>query len=164
MVCRSKRVDQDGIPRFGLLQRFQQKPQGALLYYVFDLPYFDGKDLTGLPLLRRRELLEKVLPENELIRFSRAVDGEGKRFFEIARQRGLEGIVAKRKESTYQLGRRSKSWLKIKSRMQQEAVIGGITEPAGSRKHFGALMLGVYDQGKLRYAGHTGRRKCSKTS
>jgi bifunctional non-homologous end joining protein LigD len=149
-------VDQNGIPRFELLQRFQQKPQGTLLYYVFDLPYLGGKDLTALPLLRRRELLKNVLPENEVIRFSGAVEGEGKRFFELASQRGLEGIVAKRKDSTYQPGRRSKSWLKIKSRMQQEAVIGGITEPSGSRKHFGALMLGVYDQGKLRYVGHTG--------
>ena len=147
-------VDQDGIPRFELLQRFQQKPQGTLLYYVFDLPYLDGKDLTGLPLLRRRELLKNVLPENEVIRFSGAVEGEGKQFFELASQRGLEGIVAKRKDSTYQPGRRSKSWLKIKSRMQQEAVIGGITEPSGSRKHFGALMLGVYDQGKLRYVAY----------
>jgi bifunctional non-homologous end joining protein LigD len=149
-------VDQNGIPRFELLQRFQQKPQGTLLYYVFDLPYLGGKDLTALPLLRRRELLKNVLPENEVIRFSGAVEGEGKQFFELASQRGLEGIVAKRKDSTYQPGRRSKSWLKIKSRMQQEAVIGGITEPSGSRKHFGALMLGVYDQGKLRYVGHTG--------
>ena len=91
-----------------------------------------------------------------VIRFSGAVEGEGKRFFKLARQRGLEGIVAKRKDSIYLPGRRSNSWLKIKSRMQQEAVIGGLTEPAGSRKHFGALMLGVYDHGKLRYCGHTG--------
>ena len=70
-------VDQDGIPRFELLQRYQQKPQGTLLYYVFDLPYLEGKDLTGLPLLRRRELLKKVLAENEVIRFSGAVEGEG---------------------------------------------------------------------------------------
>jgi bifunctional non-homologous end joining protein LigD len=83
-------VDQNGIPRFELLQRFQQKPQGTLLYYVFDLPYLGGKDLTDLPLLRRRELLKKVLAENEVIRFSGAVEGEGKRFFELASQRGLD--------------------------------------------------------------------------
>ena len=64
--------------------------------------------------------------------------------------------VAKRKDSTYLPGRRSTSWLKIKARMLQEAVIGGLTEPAGARKHFGALMLGVYDHGKLRYVGNTG--------
>ena len=160
-------VDQNGIPRFELLQRYQQKPQGTLLYYVFDLPYLDGKDLTGLPLLRRRELLKKVLAENEVIRFSGAVEGEGERFFELASQRGLEGIVAKRKDSTYQPGRRSKSWLKIKSRMQQEAVIGGITEPSGSRKHFGALMLGVYDEASCATSGIPERdslTKCSKTS
>jgi bifunctional non-homologous end joining protein LigD len=149
-------VDQDGIPHFELLQRYQQKPQGALLYYVFDLPYLNGRDLTSVPLFRRRELLNNVLLENELIRFSKAVEGEGKRFFEVASQRGLEGIVAKRKDSIYLPGRRSNSWLKIKSRLQQAAVIGGITEPSGSRKYFGALMLGVYDQGKLRYVGHTG--------
>jgi bifunctional non-homologous end joining protein LigD len=83
-------VDRDGMPRFELLQRYQKKPQGTLLYYVFDLAYLDGKDLTGMPLLRRRELLKKVLPENEVIRFSGAVEGEGKRFFELASQRGLE--------------------------------------------------------------------------
>ena len=69
----------------------------------------EGQDITGVPLLRRRELLKKVLAENEVIRFSGAVEGEGKRFFELAGQRGLEGIVAKRKDSTYQPGRRSKS-------------------------------------------------------
>ena len=83
-------VDQDGIPRFELLQRYQQKPQGALLYYVFDLPYLNGRDLTSVPLFRRRELLNNVLLENELIRFSKAVEGEGKRFFEVASQRGLD--------------------------------------------------------------------------
>jgi bifunctional non-homologous end joining protein LigD len=149
-------VDQDGIPRFEPLQRYQQKPKGTLLYYVFDLPYLNGRDLTRVPLFRRRELLKNILLENELIRFSGAVEGEGKRFFEVASQRGLEGIVAKRKDSIYLPGRRSNSWLKIKSRLQQAAVIGGITEPSGSRRYFGALMLGVYDQGKLRYVGHTG--------
>ncbi len=72
------------------------RSNGTLLYYVFDLLYLDGKDLTGLPLLRRMELLKKVLAENDVIRFSGAVEGEGKRFFELASQRGLEGIVAKR--------------------------------------------------------------------
>ena len=149
-------VDQDGIPRFELLQRFQRKPQGTLIYYVFDLPYLDGKDLTGLPLWKRRALLRKVLSENEVVRFSETVESDAKRFFELATQKGLEGIVAKRKDSAYRPGQRTKAWIKIKSRIKQEAVIGGITEPTGSRKHFGALMLGVCDRGKLRYVGHTG--------
>ena len=98
----------------------------------------------------------KVLSENEVVRFSETVESDAKRFFELATQKGLEGIVAKRKDSAYRPGQRTKAWIKIKSRLKQEAVIGGITEPTGSRKHFGALMLGVYDRGKLRYVGHTG--------
>jgi bifunctional non-homologous end joining protein LigD len=106
--------------------------------------------------VRRREILKKLLPKEGSIRFSDAIEGRGIEFFRAARERGLEGIMAKRKGSRYLPGRRSENWLKIKARMQQEAVIGGITEPSGGRHYFEALMLGVYDKGRLLYVGHTG--------
>jgi bifunctional non-homologous end joining protein LigD len=149
-------LDADGIPRFGLLQRFQRDRSGTLMYLVFDLLYLNGEDLMDLPLVRRREILRKLLPKEGSIRFSDAIEGRGIEFFRAARERGLEGIMAKRKGSRYLPGRRSENWLKIKARMQQEAVIGGITEPSGGRHYFGALMLGVYDKGRLQYVGHTG--------
>jgi bifunctional non-homologous end joining protein LigD len=148
-------LDAEGIQRFGLLQRFQRDRKGVLMYLVCDLLYLNGEDLMGLPLVRRREILKKLLPKEEPIRSSDAIEGRGKEFFRAAQERGLEGIMAKRKESRYLPGRRSDSWLKIKTRMQQEAVIGGITEPSGGRKYFGALMLGVYEKGRLLYVGHT---------
>ena len=149
-------LDAEGIPRFGLLQRFQRDRSGTLMYLVFDLLYLNGEDLMDLPLVRRRELLNKLLPKEGSIRFSDAIEARGIEFFRAARERGLEGIIAKRKGSRYLPGSRSENWLKIKARMQQEAVIGGITEPSGGRHYFGALMLGVYDKCRLQYVGHTG--------
>src|SRR6266481_675845 len=84
------------------------------------------------------------------------VENRGIDLFRLAKEKGLEGIIAKRKRSTYQPGRRSPDWLKIKARPQQEFVVGGFTEGKGSRKHFGALLLGAYRNGKLRYFGHSG--------
>jgi bifunctional non-homologous end joining protein LigD len=107
-------------------------------------------------LVRRREILKKLLPKEGSIRFSDAIECRGIEFFRVARERALEGIMAKRKDSRYLPGHRTENWLKIKARMQQEAVIGGITEPGGGRHYFGALMLGVYDKDRLQYVGHTG--------
>ena len=149
-------LDADGIPRFGLLQRFQRDRSGTLMYLVFDLLYLNKEDLMGLPLVRRREILKKLLPKEGSIRFSDAIEARGIEFFRAACERGLEGIMAKRKGSPYLPGRRSENWLKIKARMQQEALIGGVTEAGGGRHYFGALMLGVYDKGRLQYVGHTG--------
>src|SRR5260370_14290968 len=149
-------IDKEGIPRFELVQRIQQKPPGELIYFTFDLLYLNGEDLTGVPLERRREILSQLVTKEGPIRFSQAIEGRGTDLFRTAREHGLEGIIAKRKGSTYMPGKRSDSWLKIKSRMQQEAVIGGITEGEGSRKFFGALMLGVYDGGRLCYMGNIG--------
>ena len=135
-------LDSEGISRFGLLQRFQRDRIGTLMYLVFDMLYLDGEDLTDLPFVRRREILKKLLPKEGFIRFSDAIESLGIEFFRAARERGLEGIIAKKKESIYLPGKRSDNWLKIKARMQQEAVIGGITEGEGWRKHLGALMKG----------------------
>ncbi len=139
-----------------MLQDYQKSGSGHLLYYVFDLLYFAGHDLTGLPLVRRKELLKKILPSAPNIKFSDHVVKEGILFFRVAKEKGLEGIIAKHAQSAYRMGRRSRQWLKVKTHLTQEGVIAGFTEPRGSRKHFGALVLGVYEGDELVYIGHTG--------
>lgn len=149
-------VDDAGYPDFHMLQDYRRSKEGHLLYYVFDLLYCDGHDLTNLPLIRRKDVLKKVLPSLPGIRYTDHVTRDGVVFFDIVKEKGLEGMVAKHSRSVYQVGRRSLQWLKVKSRMTQEAVIGGFTEPGGVRKHFGALVLGVYENDDLVYIGHTG--------
>lgn len=148
-------LDKKGKPQFQLLQNYSPS-KGNLVYYVFDLLYFNGHDLTGLPLLKRKSILEKILPASEKIRYSKHIENRGKFLFEQAKSTGLEGIIAKNSFSVYHYGQRSQEWLKIKSQNRQEAIIGGFTEGKGSRKHFGALVLGVYENGELVYIGHTG--------
>lgn len=149
-------VDNQGQPDFELLQNYGKSGSGHLIYYVFDLLHFKGHDLTGLPLLRRKELLKNILPSLPKIRFSDHVKNEGVLFFQAAAQKGLEGIIAKRAMSTYEPGKRSRAWLKIKSRLTQDAVIAGFTEPKGGRRHFGTLVLGVFQEGNLVYIGLSG--------
>jgi bifunctional non-homologous end joining protein LigD len=149
-------VDDQGRPDFQMLQHSLGSPNGHLLYYVFDLLHFRGHDLTGLPLIRRKELLKKILPSTPKIRFSDHVWKEGVLFYRVAKEKGLEGIIAKHSQSAYEAGRRSRQWLKVKTRFTQDAVIGGFTEPAGGRKYFGALVLGVYEGDGLTYIGHVG--------
>ncbi|MBP1698332.1 MAG: dependent ligase [Deltaproteobacteria bacterium] len=149
-------VDDQGRPDFQALQHTQDSGSGHLLYYVFDLLYFRGHDLTGLPLLRRKELLKKILPSAPKIRFSDHVREEGVLFYAVSKEKGLEGIVAKHSQSVYETGKRSRQWLKVKTRLTQEGVIAGFTEPGGSRKYFGALVLGVFEGDELIYIGHLG--------
>jgi bifunctional non-homologous end joining protein LigD len=149
-------VDDQGRPDFQALQHYQDSGSGHLLYYVFDLLHFRGHDLTGLPLLRRKELLKKILPSAPKIRFSDHVWKEGVLFYAVSKEKGLEGIVAKHSQSVYETGKRSQQWLKVKSRLTQEGVIAGFTEPGGSRKYFGALVLGVFEGDELIYIGHLG--------
>jgi bifunctional non-homologous end joining protein LigD len=151
-------LDDKGKSQFQLLQNYQKYGQGPLLYYAFDLLALDGKDLRQQPLRRRRQLLKKLLDENELaaVRFSDHVETDGRAFFAVAAKQGLEGIIAKNSVSRYVEGKRSLEWLKIKTHLRQEAVIGGFTRPKGSRQQFGALVLGVFDVDELIYIGHTG--------
>ena len=149
-------VDDEGQPDFQMLQHYQNSGSGHLLYYVFDLLYFRGHDLTDLPLLRRKELLKKILPSSPKIRFSEHVRKEGALFYTVVREKGLEGIIAKHSQSAYETGKRSRQWLKMKTRLSQEGVIAGFTEPGGSRKYFGALVLGLFEGDKLVYIGHVG--------
>jgi bifunctional non-homologous end joining protein LigD len=149
-------VDDQGRPDFQMLQHYQGSGRGHLLYYIFDLLYFRGHDLTNQPLLRRKELLKKFLPSTSRIRFSDHVRKEGVLFYSVVKEKGLEGIIAKHSQSVYEPGRRSQQWLKVKTRLTQEGVIAGFTEPAGGRKYFGALVLGVFEGDEFMYIGHVG--------
>ncbi len=149
-------VDERGRGRFQLLQNYQKTGRGDLRYYAFDLLKLDGRDLRGLPLRERKARLAGLLDGLPGVFVSEHVEGRGVAFFEAARQQGLEGVVAKDGDSPYREGVRGAEWLKVKTHGRQEAVIGGFTEPRGSRKGLGALLLGVYDGKKLVYIGHTG--------
>ncbi len=149
-------LDAAGRSRFQLLQHYNEKPIGSLRYFIFDLLALDGRDLTKLPLLERRKLLSATLPKLEHVQISDYIREQGIAFFDAAILEGAEGVIAKKQNSPYQPGVRSKDWLKIKHLRRQEAVIGGFTEPRGSRKALGALLLGVYEGNDFIYIGHTG--------
>ncbi|HVN72370.1 MAG TPA: non-homologous end-joining DNA ligase [Desulfomonilia bacterium] len=149
-------VDDKGRPDFQMLQDYGKSGKGHLIYYIFDLIHLEGHDLTEVPLLRRKELLKKILPASSKVRFSDHVEKEGVLFFKVVREKGLEGIVAKQARSLYLVGRRSRQWLKVKTHLAQEGVIAGFTRPRGTRRGFGALVLGVFEGGELVFIGHTG--------
>jgi bifunctional non-homologous end joining protein LigD len=149
-------VDDQGHPDFQRLQNYQKSGRGHLIYYVFDLLFLGGHDLTNLPLLRRKELLKKILPSTQHLKFSEHVWEEGVLFFKAVKEKGLEGIIAKHSQSSYKMGRRSRQWLKIKTQLVQEGVIAGFTEPRGGRKYLGSLVLGVFAGDDLVYIGHSG--------
>jgi bifunctional non-homologous end joining protein LigD len=147
-------LDSKGRSEFQRLQESQKKPAG-LTYAAFDLLYADGKDLRSTPLEERKALLERLIRDDSIVLYSKHVIGKGKALFENARKQHLEGIIGKKRDSTYQ-ERRSRDWVKIKTGYVQEFVVGGWTEPKGSRKGFGALLLGVYEGSRLRYVGSVG--------
>src|SRR5262249_19600159 len=130
---------------------------GDLVYFAFDLLHLDGYDLTGVPLETRKELLRGLLPSSgdTPLRYSEHVVGSGAAFLAEACRLGLEGIVSKRRDAPYRPGR-GRDWLKVKCIQEQEVVIGGYTSPQGSRQALGALLVGVYDDGRLVYAGKVG--------
>jgi len=130
--------------------------------YFFDLLYCDGYDLRDAPLAGRKALLRLLLTPDERIRYCDHQAEHGKELFELAREHGLEGIVAKRAESAYASGR-SPTWAKLKTRVELDAVVVGWTEPRGTREHFGALLLGLYEGDTLEFAGHVGSGFDQKT-
>ena len=146
----------EGVSNFGDLQNWRSEADGLLLYYVFDLLWYDGYSLLNLPLTERREKLKEVLPKHPLIQLSQAFDSTGTEFYEAAKKLKLEGIIAKKADSTYSPGVRSKEWLKIKVSQRQEVVIGGFTHNKDSSKLFSALLVGVFKKGKLHYTGKIG--------
>ena len=151
---------EDGSIRFQALQNFTHQGMAArLIYYIFDLVYLNGYDLSPVPLIQRKQLLQRILSPlgtQGPIFYNDHIPGFTQGVFEHACLHDLEGIVAKRAYAPYTQGR-VKNWLKVKCRHRQEFVIGGFTDPLGSRAEFGALFLGVYDAAKkLRYAGRVG--------
>ena len=158
-------LDESGVSRFQLLQRRLGRKNASeierlaaktrIAYYAFDLLYWDGFDLMGCELTKRKEALQKILRSSKNVRYSDHIIGEGVKLFEEVAKVPLEGMIAKRLESTY-VQRRSPDWLKIKTIQQSEVVVGGYTEPRNSRAYFGALVVGLYSEGKLHYVAHTG--------
>src|SRR5690606_3019110 len=111
--------------------------------------WLDGRELTGLPLLRRKEILRSIIPEEGIVRVSEIFDDPVKDFFEAARRMNLEGIVVKNAQSEYYPGARSREWLKLKAAKRQEVVIGGYTINENSGKRFSSVLVGVYENGAL---------------
>ena len=149
-------VDERGLANFQLLQNWQNSPV-SLRYNIFDIMWVGGYDITRLPLLQRKKLLETLLPKDDaVLHYSDHVLGKGTPFFKAALKQGLEGIMGKRADSIYTAGARSAEWLKIKVNQRQEVVIAGFTQPRNTRKFFGAILLGAYRGGEFVYVGHSG--------
>ncbi|HEX2974801.1 MAG TPA: non-homologous end-joining DNA ligase, partial [Bacteroidales bacterium] len=149
-------LNEKGVSDFSALQNWRSEADGELVMYVFDLLWFEGKNLMKVPLVERYKVLEEVFPsDDDRIRLSETFEN-GIEFFSAAEKLGLEGIIAKRSESQYIPDNRSKSWLKIKVHKRQEVVIGGYTLNEGSDKLFSSLLLGVFENGSLRFVGKVG--------
>jgi bifunctional non-homologous end joining protein LigD len=143
--------DADKVSRFQLLQQ----GKGNAQYAAFDCLYRDGKDLRRETLSARRSAVEQVLTSGPVVRIAKRLGENGIRAFEKAAELGLEGVIGKDCSAPYMEGR-SKAWLKVKINQQEEFVIGGFTQPQGSRQHFGALLLGVFRGRELQYVGKVG--------
>src|SRR5256714_1773191 len=151
-------LDEDGRSSFQLLQALEMEGRKApLRFYVFDLLELNGKSLLGLPLEQRKQVLAKICESvGDPIRYSGEITGDVKSLLAEVQRRGLEGLIGKQRGSFYEPGRRSGAWIKLKTVHQQEFVIGGYTPPGGSRKYFGAILVGYYDGGRLKFAGKVG--------
>ena len=151
-------LDEEGRSSFQLLQaREMEGRKSPVYFYAFDLLQLDGKSLIGLPLEARKNVLEKLCADaGDPIRYSGVIGGDAKALLDEVKHRGLEGIVGKQRTSVYEPGRRSGAWIKLKCANKQEFVIGGYTPPQGSRKHFGAILVGYYENKKLVFAGKVG--------
>lgn len=155
-------LDEAGEPDFALLQAgikgrvVAAAGASPFLYVVFDLMFLDGRSLLGEPLEERRRLLADALRPDSRVRFSAHTDTDGVAAFAAAKERRLEGIMAKDRRSPYEPGRRTLTWQKIKIRPEQELVVGGWTTGIGAATDLAALLVGVYEDGKLRYAGKIG--------
>jgi bifunctional non-homologous end joining protein LigD len=151
-------LDEEGRSSFQLLQALElegRKP--PVCFYVFDLLQLDGKSLIKLPLGQRKELLAKICEDvADPIRFSGEIGSDATELLAEVKRRGLEGLIGKLRNSVYEPGRRSGAWIKLKCVNEQEFVIGGYTPPAGSRKHFGAVLVGYYKDNRLMFAGKVG--------
>jgi bifunctional non-homologous end joining protein LigD len=168
-------LNEDGRPEFGLLQdragmgrfgpgraergRGGKPPRGKdapIVFYVFDILYHDGRLLLDVPLEQRKRLLRSVLGEHPVVRFGSHIEADGRDFHAAVAEQGLEGMVAKLRTSRYEPGRRSRAWLKVKIRREQEAVVVGYEPGKGSHADLGSLILGLYEGDELHYVGEVG--------
>ena len=150
-------INKSGQANFGALQNWRSEADGDIVYYAFDLLWYNGTNIMALPLVERQAILKEILPANDdRIRISQVFTSGGSDFFAAAEHLKLEGIMAKRSQSTYNPDTRSKDWLKIKVHQRQEVVIGGFTKNEGTSKQFSSLLLGVYENGRLEYVGKVG--------
>ena len=156
-------LDEHGLPSFQLLQNKLRLRSGShaargkvqIVYFVFDLLYCDGYDLTVCPVVERKALLESILRPAGFVKYSDHIEAEGEEFFRHIEKFRLEGMMAKRASSPY-VQKRSSDWLKVKTVLRSEVVIGGYTQPRGTRSHFGSLVVGLYRGDDLIYVAHTG--------
>jgi bifunctional non-homologous end joining protein LigD len=150
-------LDEKGRSNFGDLQNWRSEADGELVYYVFDLLWYNGKNLMDLPLNQRQAILKEILPTNDdNLRLSKVFNANGVEFFHAAEKMQLEGIIAKKRSSTYSPDNRSKQWLKVKVHKRQEVVIAGFTKNEDTSKQFSSLLLGVFENGALQYVGKVG--------
>jgi|SRR5438552_3079576 len=151
-------LDDEGRSSFQLLQALEmERRKNPVYFYAFDMLQLDGKSLLGLQLEGRKEFLEELCAgAGDPVRYSGVIGGDARRLLEEVKRRGLEGLIGKQRNSVYEPGRRSGAWIKLKCVDEQEFVIGGYTPPQGARKHFGAILVGYYDNNKLVFAGKVG--------
>jgi bifunctional non-homologous end joining protein LigD len=151
-------LDKEGRSSFQLLQGLEMEGHNApIVFYVFDLMQLNGRSLTGLPLTARKEVLAKVCDGvGDPIRYSGEISGDARTLLKEVQRRGLEGLIGKLRDSVYEPGRRSGTWIKLKCVNEQEFVIGGFTPPQGARQHFGAILVGYYEGKKFLFAGKVG--------
>lgn len=149
-------LDEHGVSRFQLLQQLGASRRG-LAYFVFDLLSLNGESLTNRPLEERKRVLRKLIGRGAgLIRYNEHSEDDGMGVFDAACKLGAEGIISKRRDGIYRLGARSADWQKIKCVKRQEFVVGGFTDPSGSRVGIGSILIGYYEDGALRFAGKVG--------
>jgi bifunctional non-homologous end joining protein LigD len=151
-------LDDKGRSSFQLLQAFEMNQERPpIVFYAFDLLRLNGKGLRNLPIEQRKAQLEELLKKSPgVIRYSVSFTNDVKELLNRTREMGLEGLFGKRSGSRYEPGKRSGTWIKLKLHQEQEFVIGGYTEPEGSRKYFGALLVGYYEGRKLKFCGRVG--------
>lgn len=155
-------VDKEGLPQFHALQNYEKSPSGELRYFVFDMLYLNGHSMISLPVIERKSLIPEVIENTEKTSYCDHVEGMGTAFYNKAIEAGMEGVIAKKANSTYSPGIRSEDWLKIKSIESEEALICGYTDSVTGGAQFGSLILGMYKEGKLEYVGNCGSGFSSK--
>ncbi|KAA6439070.1 DNA ligase D [Dyadobacter flavalbus] len=149
-------INDKGHSDFNALQNWRSEENGQLVYYVFDVLWLNGKGLANLPLTERKAILQTIIPQEGVVRTGYSIVADGTEFFKAAAEMGLEGIMAKKSDSRYFPGMRTNEWLKIKIHKRQEVIIAGYTKNAGTPRLFSALLLGVYENGFLKYVGKVG--------